>query len=176
MSEHPSSDAAALALVKSVLLSVDLAGYARWAACREALDIAAMLDRWYAQTAAIVEQHGGRIVKFMGDGAFALFPETACLAAIAAGRALLDVVGVDPALRAGVSIHVAQVATGEIGPPSHRRFDVIGVGVNHLFRMGGGPGLRLSEPVYRQLPNAERSSWRKEEPPATYHLVAPRAP
>jgi adenylate cyclase len=171
--------------VKSVLLSVDLAGFARWAASREALDIAAMLDRWYAQITAIVEQHGGRIVKFMGDGAFALFPDTAGLAAIAAGRALLDVGNVDESgpegredrsLRAGVSIHVAQVATGEIGPPSHRRFDVIGVGVNHLFRMGGGPGLRLSEPVYRQLPNAERSSWRKEEPPATYHLVASRAP
>lgn len=169
-----SSDAGALALVKSVLLSVDLAGFARWAASREALDIAAMLDRWYAQITAIVEQHGGRIVKFMGDGAFALFPETAGLAAIAAGRALLDVGSVDPTLRAGVSIHVAQVATGEIGPPSHRRFDVFGVGVNHLFRMGGGPGLRVSEPAYRLLPNAERSSWRKEEPPATYHLVASR--
>jgi adenylate cyclase len=175
MSASRSSDAGALALAKLVLLSVDLAGFARWAASREALDIAAMLDGWYAQTAAIVELHGGRIVKFMGDGAFAVFPEAACREAIAAGRALLDLSTAAPELRAGVSIHVAQVATGEMGPSSHRRFDVIGVGVNHLFRMGGGAGLRLSEPAYRQLPNAERSSWRKEEPPATYHLVAARA-
>jgi hypothetical protein len=32
----------------------------------------------------------------------------------------------------------------------------VGSGVNHLFRMGGGTGIHISEPVYRQLPNAPR--------------------
>lgn len=174
MSESVSSDAGALALAKLVLLSVDLAGYARWAARLEALPIAAMLDDWYARTTAILEHHGGRVVKFIGDAVFAVFPDDACLGAVAAGRALFDAGGPVPELRVGVSIHVAQVAAGDLGPPSHRRFDVIGVGVNHLFRMGGGAGLRLSEPVYRRLPNADRLAWRKDEPPATYHLGAVR--
>ena len=46
--------------------------------------------------------------------------------------------------------------------------DVIGSGVNHLFLMGGGAGLRISEPIYRQLPNEHRAPWRKQRPPATY--------
>jgi adenylate cyclase len=161
------------ALAKLVLLSVDLAGYARWAACREALEIAAMLDRYYTVTTEVLERHGGRVVKFMGDGVFATFADAMCIDAIAAGRDLLSIDIGEPQLRPGVAIHVAQVAAGEIGPPAHRQWDIVGVGVNHLFRMGGGPGLRLSEPAYRRLPNDARGGFRKDEPPATYHLMAP---
>jgi hypothetical protein len=48
---------------------------------------------------------------------------------------------------------------------------VIGSGVNHLFNMGGGSGLRISEPVYRQLANDARGVWRRNKPPATYSLT-----
>jgi hypothetical protein len=34
--------------------------------------------------------------------------------------------------------------------------------------MGSGAGIRVSEPVYRQLPNDERTPWHKYQPPATY--------
>jgi hypothetical protein len=69
---------------------------------------------------------------------------------------------------AGANVHLATVAEGELGADGDRRYDVVGVGVNHVFTMGGGPGLRLSEPVYRRLPNAQRSGFRKHRPPATY--------
>jgi adenylate cyclase len=161
-----------MALAKLVLLSVDLAGYARWAARHEALEIAQMLDRFYAEVARIVESHGGRVVKLMGDGVFAVFPDERCVDAIDAAQQLLAIdVGEPTTLQPGVAIHVAQVAAGELGPTPHRRFDVVGAGVNHLFRMGGGPGLRISEPAYRRLPNDRRSGWRKDEPPATYHCI-----
>jgi hypothetical protein len=34
--------------------------------------------------------------------------------------------------------------------------------------MGGGPGTRISEPVFRQLPSEAREAWNKHRPPATY--------
>jgi hypothetical protein len=46
----------------------------------------------------------------------------------------------------------------------------MGAGVIHVFRMGAGPGVRISEPVYRKLPSGERTPWRKNQPPATYTL------
>ena len=45
---------------------------------------------------------------------------------------------------------------------------ILGSGVNHLFRMESSAGVRISEPVYRQLPNDKRGPWAKEKPPATY--------
>ena len=47
-------------------------------------------------------------------------------------------------------------------------YDVVGMGVIHAFRMGGGAGTRISEPVYRRLPSDRRTPWRKHQPPATY--------
>jgi hypothetical protein len=47
------------------------------------------------------------------------------------------------------NLHLAVVADGELGPDDDRRRDVVGNRVNHLFSMGGGPGVRISEPVYR---------------------------
>jgi hypothetical protein len=34
--------------------------------------------------------------------------------------------------------------------------------------MGGGTGVRISEPVYRRLPDDRRGRWQKQKPPATY--------
>jgi hypothetical protein len=70
-------------------------------------------------------------------------------------------------------VHLAVVAEGEYGPADDARYDVIGSGVNHLFLMGGAPGVRISEPVYRKLPNSVRGRWAKRQSPATYELEQP---
>jgi hypothetical protein len=62
------------------------------------------------------------------------------------------------------------VVEGEFG--AEGVYDVVGAGVIHTFRMGSGPGVRISEPVYRKLPSARRGSWSKHQPPATYRKVA----
>jgi len=56
-------------------------------------------------------------------------------------------------LGVGACVHVARVAEGELGADGDRRLDIIGTGVN-----------------YRQLPNACRSVWRKQKPPAIYTM------
>jgi class 3 adenylate cyclase len=75
------------------------------------------------------------------------------------------------ALDVGANIHLSVVVDGEFGSGPSRAYDVLGAGVIHVFRMGAGPGIRISEPVYRKLPNDERGPWKKQQPPATYTLT-----
>jgi adenylate cyclase len=164
---------------KLVLLSADLAGYARATASLDALAVAAFLDDWYRQCAATIRKRGGRIVKYMGDGCLATFPDDKCVAAIDTAtelqRAIDDVKSKHQLkVEIGANVHLAVVAEGDFGPDDDPRYDVLGSGVNHLFLMGGGAGIRVSEPVYRQLPNDRRGDWKKNRPPATYTLSRPR--
>lgn len=161
---------------KLVLFSADLAGFARATAGLDAAATAAFLDSWYRGCASVVRARGGRVVKFMGDSCFAVFPPDACLDAVDAAIGLQGATdevksGHGLKLDLGANIHLAVVAEGEFGPDDDRRYDVLGNGVNHLFLMGGGSGIRISEPVYRQLPNERRSAWDKRRPPATYTLA-----
>jgi adenylate cyclase len=158
---------------KLVLLTADLAGYARAAAHEDALTIAGFLDRWYHAAAATLRAQGGRIVKFMGDAVLAVFPETSAIAAIDAAaelRVQLSALRGTWRVDLSVNVHLAIVADGELGPADDRRYDVLGTGVNHLFLMGGGAGIRISEPVFRQLPTERRDAWSKYRPAATYSL------
>jgi adenylate cyclase len=160
-----------------VLLAADLAGFTRAVAALDALSLARFLDTYYERAGEHVARHGGRVVKFMGDACFAVFPEEHAAAAVACAEEMAGdrepVPGARLAITPGVNVHLAVVAEGELGAGADRRYDVVGAGVNHLFRMGSGPGLRISEPVYRRLPNERRSAWRRQKPPATYTLDAP---
>jgi len=160
---------------KLVLFMADLAGFARATAAMDALGVADFLADWYARCGNAVTSHGGDIVKFMGDACFATFPEDGAARAIDAAVALRGEscelakarsVRVD----LGANVHLAVVAAGELDIAGQKHRDVFGSAVNHLFRMGAGPGVRISEPVYRQLENERRGPWRKEKPPATYTL------
>jgi adenylate cyclase len=155
---------------KLVMLEVDLAGYARWAGTQDAVNLAAFLDRYYRRCADEIRSRGGRVVKFIGDGCLATFPPDEGPAAIAAAEALVAQTADHDRLQGSANVHVATVAAGDFGPDDDKRFDIVGAGVNHLFLMGGAPGIRISEPIYRQLPNDARSRWHKHKPPATYTL------
>jgi len=160
---------------KLVLLAADLAGYTRATAGLDALAVAELVTDWYARCNRVVAKHGGRIVKFMGDACFATFVEERAVDAVDAAVTLADEAcslararGVR--VEVGTNIHLAVVAEGDVEVGGERRRDIFGSAVNHLFRMGSGPGVRISEPVYRQLPNDRRSPWSKDKPPATYGL------
>jgi len=159
--------------VRRVILIADLAGFTRAVGPLETTELAELVHRFYAAAAARVEDHGGRVVKFIGDGCLALFDEDAALAAVACARELAPTVrelGAEAgiALDVGANVHMATIAEGEFGAGASAGFDVIGAGVIHAFRMGAGPGIRVSEPVYRRLPNDQRGAWKRRQPPATY--------
>jgi adenylate cyclase len=158
-----------------VMVMVDLAGFSRAIAPLSSMQLALLVDDFYRLMADRIEAGGGRIVKFVGDGCLAVFDEADAGAAVQCVRGLTDPVralgtehGV--ALDVGANIHLSVVVEGELGTGASRGYDVLGAGVIHVFRMGAGPGVRISEPVYRKLPNDERGPWKKQQPPATYAL------
>ena len=163
---------------KRIIAAIDLAGFARAFQRHDDAQMAALLEEYYALCDARLSAASGQIIKFMGDGCLAVFPAEGAAVALESiivlgsdVAALATRHGVDVVL--GANVHLASIIDGELGTGKHRRRDVIGRGVNQTYLLGRGPGVRISEPVYRSLPSAARSAWNKHKPPAIYHLTEP---
>jgi class 3 adenylate cyclase len=164
-----------------VFLVADLSGYAR--AFRHQTDeqMAGFLDEYYALAESVISDGGGKVIKFMGDSVLARFVPEEAPVAVAAAVALSTQVerlaeqsGLSVSL--GANIHLGTAVEAELGQGSSRRLDVIGRAVNQAFLLGKGPGIRISEAVYRKLPSGERTPWEKNRPPAVYVLASGRPP
>jgi adenylate cyclase len=151
-----------------VLVLVDLARFTQAIAGRSLQELTELVDAFYRLAGTVIPQHRGRIVKFVGDGCFAVFEVDDAVGALDAVDELRARVR-EMQLDLGANVHLATVAEARLGLDD--AYDVLGMGVVHTFRMGGGPGTRISERVYRKLPADRRSGWRKHQPPATYELV-----
>lgn len=162
ISELPSR----LSIKNAVLVNIDVM---RFTHITEQIDdqtrIVVFLDGYYSLCSRQVTAHGGEIIKYMGDSCVALFDDTASNAAIEAVRAIRDEFAdycrnqsVTPTeLR--VAIHTGEVIVGGYGPEEYK--DVLGRTANILFSMNG-PGITITEQVYRSLPSDKRSPWRKQ--------------
>jgi class 3 adenylate cyclase len=158
-----------------VVLVADLEGFAKAFKTRTDAEMAALLDRYYGVAEDTIVDGGGRIVKFIGDALLAVFPESGAAPAVSAASALsrdIERLGREMGIpvRVGVSVHMGPAIEAEFGKGASRRRDVIGRTVNQTFLLGRGPGVRISEPVYRKLPSSERTPWSKNKPPAVYVL------
>ena len=128
------------------ILFTDLVEFSSWAL--EAGDDAALdlLRRVFACEEAAVAEHGGRVVKRLGDGMMAAFDDPA-EAVAAAHRARADVAEIEvggyrPELRAGV----------HLGRPRKLGGDYLGVDVNVAARVAGAakPGEVLVSSAVRE--------------------------
>jgi adenylate cyclase len=130
------------------LLFTDLVGFSSWAL--EAGDAAAV--ELLRQVGVVVEgavaDHGGRIVKRLGDGVMAVFndPRDAVAAALSMHPRLaeISVAGHTPSMRAGV----------HCGRPRKLGGDYLGVDVNVAARVGaaaGGAEVLVSQPAAERL-------------------------
>ncbi|MGH7481812.1 MAG: adenylate/guanylate cyclase domain-containing protein, partial [Longimicrobiales bacterium] len=127
----------------------DIVGYTSLSA-RDHAGALALVDVFQASARSLIEEHGGRLVKFTGDGVLAEFSSTS--AAVRAANALQRefaersaAAGRAAELRIGV--HVGEVAAGEDG-------DIYGDGVNTASRLEAEaqPGrVLVSEDVWHQL-------------------------
>jgi class 3 adenylate cyclase len=158
---------------KLAIVLVDLARFTQAAAGLELRSMATLVDDFYRAAHDVFVARRGRIVKFVGDGCLTVFePDDVVMAieAVEVLRARVTEIGTEHGvgLELGANIHLSTVAEGEFGVQGTP--EVVGMGVVHTFRMGGGPGTRISEPVYRRLPSDQRSRWAKHQPPATYTL------
>ena len=112
------------------------------------------LDEYFDCTAGAVIDHGGEVLKFIGDAVMAIFPideETrpridTCRAALMAAREAMsradrrNAERTDnglPTIRFGISLHVGEVMYGNVGTRQRLDFTVIGPAVNEAARLEG---------------------------------------
>src|SRR5438034_3523457 len=121
-----------------------------------------LLDDYFEIMAGPVSEHGGEVLKFIGDAMLAIFPivddldrDRACRTALAAAEeALARLASANLARRArgereidlGLALHTGPVMYGNIGAPERLDFTVIGPAVNLTARIPG-----LCRPLGRKI-------------------------
>ncbi len=121
-------------------------GFSKLAETLGPVELGLALSSYYSHVAGFVEKHGGRIVKFIGDGVLASFTGSDHR-----GRGLAAVAEMEqhrhewladarkahlPPIDYVVSAASGEVLNGELGTDRLRFWDVIGAPVNLAFRLG----------------------------------------
>jgi len=136
--------------IRAVLLYADLRGFTALADRLPREDLVAMLGDYFDALVAPVQDRGGQVLKFMGDGLLATFdlagadPSARCSDALTAAQEALDrVVAINaervPAGKAAtemdVVLHMGDVMYGNVRSESRLDFTVIGPAVNEAARI-----------------------------------------
>ena len=116
----------------------------------------------YEKVLPIAEEHGGRLVKVMGDAALIVWETAEAPRAIAAVRRMRDEFrklqdGLHPAEPMGISasLTLGPVMAGDMGPSSIRRFDVVGEPVNAAATMLRGRDFAITQKVADSAPDVD---------------------
>jgi len=130
------------------------------------------LAEYYEFVGDIIEQSGGRVVKFIGDGALVVFPEENLDSGVQALMTLREegdkwLEERESPCRHMIKAHFGPVICGPVGSKSEKRFDVFGHTVNLTFIMKSS-GLAITPQVFRQLDPDTRKLFKKHTPPITY--------
>ncbi|MBM4358455.1 MAG: adenylate/guanylate cyclase domain-containing protein [Deltaproteobacteria bacterium] len=135
--------------IEAAVWFCDMRGFTSLADQRPAGEMVRILDRFFEAVAGPIAQHGGEILKFVGDAVLAIFPvgregpADACAKAFTAARVALEGVralaGKDglPDLELGIALHLGEVMYGNIGARERLDFTVIGAVVNEVCRVEG---------------------------------------
>lgn len=139
--------------VDAVVMFSDLRGFTSLSDSSSESEVFDALDGYFDVVVQSVEEMGGDVLKFMGDGILSIFPIQAtadrsyqCKQAVLAARKVL--VGLaslndkramagKPPLEIGIGINVGQVSYGNIGSPGRLDFTVLGGAVNVASRIEG---------------------------------------
>jgi adenylate cyclase len=154
---------------------IDVTGYALQSTRVADDELADVIDGYYQLLADRVAAAGGRVVKYMGDGALVVFDAGDSDRGV---EALLDIKqlvdryfeGRAWDCRATIKAHVGTVIAGPYGPPGDRRFDIIGRTVNTAALLDAS-GVALSVEAFRKLSPATRQRFKKHTWPVTYIRV-----
>ena len=137
--------------INAVLWSSDLRGFTARSDRLPGDRVIALLNALFDAQAKTINDHGGEILKFIGDGLLAIFPiETpgaaaeatrhaleGAVEALAAVRELSDELAAldEPPLHIVVALHVGTAIYGNIGAANRLDFTVIGPAVNLVSRV-----------------------------------------
>jgi adenylate cyclase len=131
------------------ILFCDLRAFTNLAEHRLPYDLVFLLNRYFRAMGQAVEQAGGRIDKFIGDGVMALFgigdePTRGCRQALAAARRMSESLAemnaslahdLPTPLRIGIGIHAGPAIVGEMGYGAAVTVTAVGDSVNTASRL-----------------------------------------
>jgi len=158
------------------VLFADIRNFTAFADGRSPRQIVALLNQYFGAMVPIVEEHGGTIDKYIGDGLMVLFgaprnqPDHA-LQAVRAAIAMVERVhdleatwarNQFPGMRIGVGVHTGTAIVGVVGSPRRLDYTANGDTVNSASRIEAenkplGSEILISDATYRALPARERA-------------------
>lgn len=133
-------DAALAAHRKRVtVMFSDLRGFSRLSEQIAPTDLLLFLNSHFEATTAIIHQHGGTLLSFMGDGLLAVFGAPLDLErqearAVAAAREMVKNAA-ERRLRIGVGLATGEAVLGDLGTTHRREYTVLGDVVNTAARL-----------------------------------------
>jgi adenylate cyclase len=184
-------------VIQAALLLADLRGFTALVDRAPGTAVVGWLNQHLERIGDAVTEHGGEILKFLGDGLLAVFAsaetgaDEACRKALAAaldagrGNAALNekrIAAQGPALDLTIALHFGDVVYGNIGTARRLDFTVIGPAVNEVSRMEAlgkslGRTLLLSESIAHRCGRGVLSIGRHElrgvAGPREMYVVAP---
>ena len=131
------------------IMFADLRGFTRLSEHKLPFDVVFLLNRYFAEMGRAIEDAGGRVDKFIGDGIMALFgidttPEAGARSALAAAKRMGESLAalnrtlasdLDEPLRIGLGIHLGPAIVGEMGYARAVTVTAIGDAVNTASRL-----------------------------------------
>lgn len=134
--------------IRAVVWFSDLVGFTRISDNANADQVLALLNDYAQAQVEAIEAHGGHVLKFMGDGILAIFPDNdttiACtraldaaarmrqrIAALNVRRAASDL----PVTDTHLALHAGELLYGNLGGPRRLDFTVLGAAVNEAARI-----------------------------------------
>jgi adenylate cyclase len=128
------------------VMVLDIRNFTTFSEERPAAEVVRYLNTLWSFMVRTVNEHGGIVNKFLGDGFLAVFgaPLTTgqdCADAIAASRRIIDelehlaAAGALPATQIGIALHAGSAIVGNIGSADRKEYTVIGDVVNVAFRI-----------------------------------------
>ena len=141
--------------IRAVIWFCDLRGSTPLADSLSRETFLSALNQFFEATAGAVLDHGGEVLRFMGDAALAIFPidasedgtgseAAACKAALEAARDAITRMAMlnrtrsasgEPTLGFGIGLHLGVVMYGNIGVARRLEFTVIGSAANEAARI-----------------------------------------
>ena len=131
------------------IMFADLRGFTKLSEHKLPFDVVFLLNRYFAEMGRAIEESGGRVDKFIGDGIMALFgidttPEAGARSALAAAKRMGESLAalnralatdLEEPLRIGLGIHLGPAIVGEMGYARATTVTAIGDAVNTASRL-----------------------------------------
>ncbi|MGI9502382.1 MAG: adenylate/guanylate cyclase domain-containing protein [Geminicoccaceae bacterium] len=140
----------ALDVISSVILLADLRGFTAMSERTDRDELVEMLNQYFDCLVGPIHEHGGNVLKFLGDGLLATFPlngkpaDQLCEHALDAAVEALkqaDELNVErsaagkPAMDLDIALHLGDVYWGNVGSAERLDFTIVGPAVNEAARI-----------------------------------------